>query len=62
VKATAVVDAFPQLIRDTILTEAGKADLIAMGAESGPWTTALVGSIARDVVREAHCPVWLLRA
>ncbi|MFZ9594869.1 MAG: universal stress protein [Bdellovibrionia bacterium] len=37
-------------------------DLIAMAAHSGPMASALIGSISRQVVREAHCPVWILRS
>lgn len=37
-------------------------DLITMAAESGPIASALIGSITRQVVREAPCPVLVLRA
>jgi nucleotide-binding universal stress UspA family protein len=36
--------------------------LITMAAESSPLASALIGSISRQVVRNAHCPVWLFRA
>jgi nucleotide-binding universal stress UspA family protein len=39
----------------------GKASMIAMAAESGPVTAAIVGSTTRQVVREAQCPVWVMR-
>jgi nucleotide-binding universal stress UspA family protein len=39
-----------------------KSTLITMAAESGPITTTLIGSITRQVVRSACCPVWVLRA
>lgn len=39
-----------------------KADLIAMAAESGAVSAALIGSITRQVVRTAPCPVWVMRA
>jgi nucleotide-binding universal stress UspA family protein len=36
-------------------------DLIAMAAQSGPVALALLGSVTRQVVRHASCPVWVLR-
>ncbi|MEO7164728.1 MAG: universal stress protein [Bdellovibrionia bacterium] len=39
-----------------------EAGLIAMTAESGPLASTLIGSISRQVVRNAHCPVWVFRA
>jgi nucleotide-binding universal stress UspA family protein len=36
-------------------------DMIAMAAQSGPVSIALLGSITRKVVRHASCPVWVLR-
>jgi nucleotide-binding universal stress UspA family protein len=36
-------------------------DLIAMAADSGAIKAALVGSVTRQVVRSAPCPVWVLR-
>lgn len=38
-----------------------KIGLIAMGAQSGRLATTLFGAITRKVVRQAPCPVWLLR-
>jgi nucleotide-binding universal stress UspA family protein len=35
--------------------------LIAMAAQSGTFSAALLGSMARQVVRNAPCPVWILR-
>ena len=40
--------------------EKSKPSLIAMAARSGPVATALLGSVARQVVRHARCPVWVL--
>ncbi len=37
------------------------AGLIAMGAHSGAVAAALLGSIARQVIRHAPCPVWTWR-
>jgi nucleotide-binding universal stress UspA family protein len=34
--------------------------LVAMGANSGPWAAQLLGSISRQVIRRANCPVWIL--
>jgi nucleotide-binding universal stress UspA family protein len=39
-----------------------KSTLITMAAESGAVTTTLIGSITRQVVRSACCPVWVLRS
>lgn len=38
-----------------------RATLITMAAQSGPVATALLGSIARKVIRDAPCPVWITR-
>jgi nucleotide-binding universal stress UspA family protein len=35
--------------------------LIAMAAHNGPFAAALLGSVARQVVRSAECPVWVVR-
>lgn len=50
-------------VRQTILNRAAQmnAGLIAMAAQSGPVATAILGSVARQVVREARCPVWVMR-
>lgn len=50
-------------VRQSVLAHAKKvnAGLIAMGAESGPVETALLGSVVRQVVRESSCPVWIMR-
>lgn len=37
------------------------SSLIAMAAESSAVSAALVGSVTRQVVRSAPCPVWVLR-
>jgi nucleotide-binding universal stress UspA family protein len=37
-----------------------KISLVMMEAHSGPLTAALVGSITREVVRHAQCPVWVM--
>ncbi len=38
-----------------------QSDWIAMAAESGPMRAWAIGSITRHVVRNAPCPVWILR-
>lgn len=40
----------------------GKADLIALAAQSGPIRTALLGATSRQISRDAHCPVLIYRA
>lgn len=50
-------------IADIILKKATEtqASWIAMAAESGPVRAWAIGSITRHVVRNAPCPVWILR-
>jgi nucleotide-binding universal stress UspA family protein len=36
-------------------------DLIAMPSEATPLSAALLGSSAREIIRHAPCPVWVLR-
>jgi nucleotide-binding universal stress UspA family protein len=36
-------------------------DLIAMEAQSGPFSSTLLGSVTRQVVRQSLCPVWVLK-
>lgn len=38
------------------------ADLIAMAAHSGPVSTALLGSVTRQVLRASKVPVWVIPA
>jgi nucleotide-binding universal stress UspA family protein len=38
-----------------------KVTLIAMVAQSAPFVSALLGSITRKIVRDAPCPVWVMR-
>lgn len=38
-----------------------KAGLICMEAQSGSVAATLIGSITRQVIRSADCPVWVLR-
>ena len=50
-------------IADAILRIAKEenAGMIAMAIQSGPITSAIIGSVTREVVRRAPCPVWILR-
>ena len=43
------------------LAEKHSFDLIAMAAQSGPISSALIGSVTRQVIRRSPCPVWVLR-
>lgn len=52
------VDALPHRIIE-MAREHG-ASMIAIAGQSGGFSAALLGSIARDVVRHASCPVWVL--
>jgi nucleotide-binding universal stress UspA family protein len=45
----------------TAHSEKNKTSLIAMAAQTGKVAAALTGSITREVVRNAPCPVWVLR-
>lgn len=49
---------------DSILKYAAEnqVTMIAMAAESGPLAAVLIGSITRQVVRQARCPVLVYRA
>jgi nucleotide-binding universal stress UspA family protein len=48
---------------DAILKQAKaeKADLVAVAPRSGALAAALAGSVTRQVVRGAQCPVWVVR-
>jgi nucleotide-binding universal stress UspA family protein len=50
-------------IPQTILEYAKKhtVDLIAMESESGRIQTALLGSVAQALLRNAECPVWCIK-
>jgi hypothetical protein len=36
--------------------------MIAMTSQSGPWSAAILGSLTRQVLRSATCPVLLVHA
>jgi nucleotide-binding universal stress UspA family protein len=48
-----------QLLVDLARTE--NTSLIAMEEQSGPIAAALLGSVTRQVIRSAPCPVWVMR-
>lgn len=62
VNAEAIVDDKPGFITESILNLARKrdVDMIAMASSSGGMSAVLLGSIARQVLRKAACPVWVL--
>ncbi len=64
VPASISIDTSSRSVTQSILdsAESLKPDWIAMAAESGPVVSALIGSIARQVVRNAPCPTWILRS
>lgn len=51
-------------ILDTILNLATRQDanLIMMEEKAGPIAASLIGSITRQIIRNASCPVWIMRA
>lgn len=59
VSATVQVIEKSGLISDEILktAKANQADMIALCSQSGPVSSVLAGSVARQIVRGAHCPV-----
>lgn len=61
-KAEVALDRKSGAIFDRIfaLVKKNPPSLIAMAAQSGPFRSAFAGSIARQVVRSAQCPVWIL--
>lgn len=58
-----VIDTQSPSVTQSILDQSKKlgVDMIAMEAQSGRAISALIGSITRQVVRAAECPVWTLR-
>lgn len=51
-------------VLDAILAEAAdpRVTCVALAAQSGPWSAALLGSLARSLVRMSPVPVWVGRA
>jgi nucleotide-binding universal stress UspA family protein len=64
VKVEWVLDKKVGTVKEGILrtARAKKAQLIALSSSAGMIEAALVGSVARQVVREARCPVWVVHA
>ncbi len=52
------IEALPTRIIE-IAKEHG-ASLIAMASQSGGMSSALLGSVTRDLVRHSSCPVWVI--
>ncbi len=63
VTARHVVDDTSLSVLESVLTHARQmsSGLIVMAAESGPISTALLGSVTRHTVRAASCPVFIVR-
>jgi nucleotide-binding universal stress UspA family protein len=63
VQTEAVIDTESLDVADAILKVARDREigLIAMAAQNGPIAAAFLGSVVRQVVRAAHCPVWVVR-
>lgn len=62
VRAHFLIDSSYKSIDELILNavQAHEADLVVMEAQSGPLSATLLGSITRNVVRKAPCPVYVL--
>jgi nucleotide-binding universal stress UspA family protein len=62
IKAEALFDAKAGYVTDSIFKRSKKlnACLIAMSSSSGEVSSALLGSIARQTLRGASCPVWVI--
>ena len=63
VPVTTVIETAKGNIAELILNYTRTHDLswIAMAIESGPISTAVMGSLSREVVRNAPSPVWMVR-
>jgi len=64
IKVDVVMDSKPTdvSISNAVLKAATryKADLIAMASQTGPVVSAILGSVTRQVIRGAKCPVWVI--
>jgi nucleotide-binding universal stress UspA family protein len=62
VKTEILLDRKPDFLVESILKHAKKMKngFIAMQSTTGPLETALLGSTSRQIVRSAHCPVWVV--
>lgn len=63
VSVTTLFDAGAIGVKESILRHAKlkKFDLIAMSAQSGRLAAAFLGSVSRQVLRDAPCAVWVMR-
>lgn len=61
IKSSLLIQRQRKYLADDILGVAkkNKASLIALASQSGPVTQALLGSVARDVLLQAKCPVLI---
>ncbi|OFZ54016.1 MAG: hypothetical protein A2428_14850 [Bdellovibrionales bacterium RIFOXYC1_FULL_54_43] len=62
VDAEALFDSSGQPVGEVIqlIAAAEDVDLIAISARSGPISTYFKGRITQRLIRQAHCPVWVL--
>ncbi|MCB0367004.1 MAG: universal stress protein [Bdellovibrionaceae bacterium] len=62
VDAKFYIEEKPGFITDSInqYIDTHGVDMVAVGSKSGPVASVLVGSVARQLVREAACPVWVV--
>jgi nucleotide-binding universal stress UspA family protein len=62
VKVTPVIEAQGSGIARRVISHADSRGVsaIVMEAQNGPLTSALVGSVTRQIVRRAPCPVWVI--
>ncbi len=59
-----VLDETPGVIREHLLQfiDDHQVGLLSIASRTGPVSATLLGSIARQLVREASCPVWITHA
>ncbi|MGB7220598.1 MAG: universal stress protein [Vicinamibacterales bacterium] len=62
VAAKVVVGQTPGYVPESILAVAKRtrADVIAMASHSGTVAATVLGSVARQVIRQARCPTWVI--
>ncbi|MBI1860255.1 MAG: universal stress protein [Deltaproteobacteria bacterium] len=62
VKAECVLNKKGSFAADAILAQAKKrkSSIIAMASQTGPVASVLLGSVCRQVIRAAQCPVWVI--
>ncbi len=64
VSATYQLDQAPGFIVDSICkaAESSGASMVVMGSEAGPVSALMLGSVARQVIRQSPVPVWVTHA